>query len=112
MSHYLYLDHVIQNDNCDLYSTQYIFNLVSHYFYSAHDTNKVVSQYIYSAHRKVHLSKLVVAFHPVIDNWRTKQNNLKLFSPFWCLNQACFLAIFLACSEQKNAEFLSFWLEF
>ena len=45
MSHYLYLDHVIQNDNCDLYSTQYIFNLVSHYFYSAHDTNEVVSYY-------------------------------------------------------------------
>ena len=37
MSHYLYLDHVIQNDNCaDLYSTRYIFNIVSHYFYSAH----------------------------------------------------------------------------
>ena len=45
MSHYLYLDHVIQNDNCDLYSTRYIFNRVSHYFYSAHDTNEVVSHY-------------------------------------------------------------------
>ena len=42
MSHYLYLDHVIQDDNCDLYSTRYIFNLVSHYFYSAYDANKMV----------------------------------------------------------------------
>ena len=50
MSHYLYLDHVIQNDNCDLNHTRYIFNNVSHYFYSAHDTNLVVSHYIYSAH--------------------------------------------------------------
>ena len=50
MSHSLYLEHVIQNDNRDLHSTRYIFNLVSHYFYSAHDTNEVVSHYFYSAH--------------------------------------------------------------
>ena len=28
------------------------------------------------------------------------------------LNQACFLAIFSAVRGRKNAEFLSFWLEF
>ena len=50
MSHSLYLEHAIQNDNRDLYSTQYIFNIVSHYFYSVHDTNEVVSHYFYSAH--------------------------------------------------------------
>ena len=34
MSHSIYLDHVIQYVNDDLYSTWYIFKLVSHYFYS------------------------------------------------------------------------------
>ena len=46
-SHSLYLHHLIQNDNRDLYFAQLNFNLVSRCVYSAHETNEVVSHYDY-----------------------------------------------------------------
>ena len=80
MSHYCYLDHVIQNDNRDFYSSRYIFNLVSHYFYSANDTNKVVSQ-------------------PIIQNTSSNWNARVLLSTIWLF---CFTWRFTADSFKSS----------
>ena len=62
----------------------------------------------YKKFGKVRLTHLVVAFDAVTDNWRPQQNNLKLFSPFWCLNISALRrlmtpALFVGISALKNS---------